>query len=240
MGSKLLVVYLPMNYYGPPASLPCVIGKIRLLDLTERFLRNLEADGPKPYIVGDGHPRAAGNEPIVDEIVRHEGLLWAQRSGSRAAESGDSRRRAFEISALARSERVKDRPDEHHLRLVLQRSPGVDRARRNDDGASGLTAMADAVDLDPDLADLDQRHLLVFMAMPRDRDAGIHPIPKDADARCTLLAARQPPPRYAGAHQDFRQGGMIHDQHCRTITPAMLTGHRGRREEPPVGDYILP
>jgi len=78
MGSKLLVVYLPTNYYGPPAGLAKVIGNIRLLDLTESFLRNREAGGPNPYIVGDGHPSAAGNKLIADEIaryIRREGLL---------------------------------------------------------------------------------------------------------------------------------------------------------------------
>lgn len=78
MGSRLLVVFLPTNYWGPPAGLSRVIGDIRLLDLTESFQRNKEAGGPDPYIVGDGHPSAAGNALIANEIakyIRREGLL---------------------------------------------------------------------------------------------------------------------------------------------------------------------
>lgn len=78
MGAKLLVVYLPTNYYGPPAGLAKIVGNIRLLDLTESFLKNREAGGPNPYIVGDGHPSAAGNKLMADEIakyIRREGLL---------------------------------------------------------------------------------------------------------------------------------------------------------------------
>jgi len=78
MGSQLLVVYLPTNYWGPPAGLARVIGDIRLLDLTESFQRNKEAGGPNPYIVGDGHPSAAGHALIAHEIakyIRREGLL---------------------------------------------------------------------------------------------------------------------------------------------------------------------
>ncbi len=78
MGTQLLVVYLPTNYWGPPAGLAGAIGNIRLLDLTESFKRNKEAGGPNPYIVGDGHPSAAGNALIASEIVkyiRREGLL---------------------------------------------------------------------------------------------------------------------------------------------------------------------
>ncbi len=78
MGSRLLVVYLPTNYWGPPAGLAKVIGDIRLLDLTASFQRNKEAGGPNPYIVGDGHPSAAGNTLIAREIaayIRREGLL---------------------------------------------------------------------------------------------------------------------------------------------------------------------
>ena len=78
MGAQLLVVYLPTNYWGPPAGLARVIGNIRLLDLTESFQRNKEAGGPNPYIVGDGHPSAAGNALIAGEIakyIRREGLL---------------------------------------------------------------------------------------------------------------------------------------------------------------------
>jgi hypothetical protein len=78
MGTQLLVVYLPTNYWGPPKGLARVIGNIRLLDLTEAFQRNKEAGGPNPYIVGDGHPSAAGNALIANEIakyVRREGLL---------------------------------------------------------------------------------------------------------------------------------------------------------------------
>lgn len=78
MGTQLLVVYLPTNYWGPPKGLARVIGNIRLLDLTESFARNKEAGGPNPYIVGDGHPSAAGNALIASEIakyIRREGLL---------------------------------------------------------------------------------------------------------------------------------------------------------------------
>ena len=78
MGSKLLVVYIPTNYYGPPEALPRVIGNIRFLDLTERFKRNKEEGGSNPYIAGDGHPSAAGHALIADEIakyIRREGLL---------------------------------------------------------------------------------------------------------------------------------------------------------------------
>lgn len=78
MGTQLLVVYLPTNYWGPPKGLAGAIGNIRLLDLTESFARNKEAGGPNPYIVGDGHPSAAGNALIASEIVkyvRREGLL---------------------------------------------------------------------------------------------------------------------------------------------------------------------
>lgn len=78
MGSQLLIVYLPTNYWGPPAGLARVVGNIRLLDLTESFQLNKEAGGPNPYIVGDGHPSAAGNALIASEIakyIRREGLL---------------------------------------------------------------------------------------------------------------------------------------------------------------------
>ena len=78
MGSRLLVVYLPTNYWGPPAGLAGAIGNIRLLDLTQSFQRNKEAGGPNPYIVGDGHPSAAGNALIAREVaayIRREGLL---------------------------------------------------------------------------------------------------------------------------------------------------------------------
>lgn len=78
MGTRLLVVYLPTNYWGPPAGLARAIGDIRLLDLTESFQRNKQAGGPNPYIVGDGHPSAAGHALIADEIaryIRREGLL---------------------------------------------------------------------------------------------------------------------------------------------------------------------
>ncbi len=78
MGTQLLIVYLPTNYWAPPAGLARVIGNIRLLDLTESFQRNKEAGGPNPYIVGDGHPSAAGNALIASEIakyIRREGLL---------------------------------------------------------------------------------------------------------------------------------------------------------------------
>jgi hypothetical protein len=81
-GGQLLVVFLPTNYYGPPAALPGIIDKvgggIRYLDLTGAFERNRHEGGPNPYIVGDGHPGVAGHALIADEIaryVRREGLL---------------------------------------------------------------------------------------------------------------------------------------------------------------------
>jgi hypothetical protein len=83
-GAQLLVVFLPTNYYGPPAALPGIIDKvgdgIRFLDLTGAFERNRREGGPNPYIVGDGHPGVAGHALIATEIakyVRGEGLLGA-------------------------------------------------------------------------------------------------------------------------------------------------------------------
>jgi hypothetical protein len=78
IGAQLLVVYIPTNYWGPPAGLARAIGNIRLLDLTESFRRNKEEGGPNLYIVGDGHPSAAAHALIADEIakyVRREKLL---------------------------------------------------------------------------------------------------------------------------------------------------------------------
>jgi len=81
-GSQLLVVFLPTNYYGAPAALPGIIdrvgGSIRYLDLTAAFARNKQAGGPNPYIVGDGHPSAAGHALIAEEIaqyIRREAML---------------------------------------------------------------------------------------------------------------------------------------------------------------------
>lgn len=81
-GAQLLVVFLPTNYYGPPAALPGIIaevgGGIRYLDLTNAFERNRKEGGPNPYIVGDGHPGLAGHALIADEIAKHvrrKGLL---------------------------------------------------------------------------------------------------------------------------------------------------------------------
>ena len=63
-GSQVLVVFIPTNYWGPSPALARMIdeigGKMRFLDLTERFKRNREEGGPNVYIVGDGHPSAAG------------------------------------------------------------------------------------------------------------------------------------------------------------------------------------
>lgn len=80
--SQLVVVFLPTNYYGPPAALPGIVDKvgdgIRFLDLTPAFERNRREGGPNPYIVGDGHPSAAGHALIASEIARYvqrEGLL---------------------------------------------------------------------------------------------------------------------------------------------------------------------
>jgi hypothetical protein len=81
-GARLLVVFLPTNYYGPPAPLPGIIEKvgngIRFLDITPAFERNKKKRGPNPYIVGDGHPSLAGHALIAGEIakyVKQEGLL---------------------------------------------------------------------------------------------------------------------------------------------------------------------
>ena len=74
-GSQLLVVFLPTNYYGPPAALPGIIDKvgggIRYLDLTPAFERNRQEGGPNPYIVGDGHPGVAGHALIAAEIAKY-------------------------------------------------------------------------------------------------------------------------------------------------------------------------
>lgn len=77
IGAKLLVVYLPTNYYSAPEALPRVIGDIDLLDLTEAFQR-ARADGTSLYIVGDGHPNQDAHKLISREIARHvrdKGLL---------------------------------------------------------------------------------------------------------------------------------------------------------------------
>jgi len=81
-GARLLVVFLPTNYYGPPAALSGIIDKVgggvRFLDVTGRFERNKKEGGPNLYIVGDGHPSSAGHALIAHEIagyVRREGLL---------------------------------------------------------------------------------------------------------------------------------------------------------------------
>jgi hypothetical protein len=77
IGAKLLVVYLPTNYYSAPPGLQRVIGDTRLLDLTEAFQRERDK-GTNLYIVGDGHPNQAANELIAREVakyVRDNGLL---------------------------------------------------------------------------------------------------------------------------------------------------------------------
>jgi hypothetical protein len=77
IGAKLLVVYLPTNYYSAPQGLQRVIGDTRLLDLTEAFQRQRDK-GTNLYIVGDGHPNQAAHELISREIakyVRDNGLL---------------------------------------------------------------------------------------------------------------------------------------------------------------------
>ena len=77
IGAKLLVVYLPTNYYSAPEALPRLIGDIRLLDLTQAFQRERDK-GTNLYIVGDGHPNRAAHELISQEIakyVRDNGLL---------------------------------------------------------------------------------------------------------------------------------------------------------------------
>lgn len=82
IGAKLVVVYLPTNYYSAPEALPRVIGDIDLLDLTEAFRRERDA-GANLYIVGDGHPNRAAHELISREIARHvrdKGLLAVTNS----------------------------------------------------------------------------------------------------------------------------------------------------------------
>ena len=77
IGAKLLVVYLPTNYYSAPQGLQRVIGDIRLLDLTEAFQRERDK-GANLYIVGDGHPNQDAHKLISREIakyVRDNGLL---------------------------------------------------------------------------------------------------------------------------------------------------------------------
>lgn len=70
IGAKLLVVYLPTNYYSAPEALPRVIGDIRLLDLTQAFQRERDK-GANLYIVGDGHPNRAAHELIAREIAKY-------------------------------------------------------------------------------------------------------------------------------------------------------------------------
>jgi lysophospholipase L1-like esterase len=77
IGARLLVVYLPTNYYSAPPALQRVIGDIRLLDLTQAFQRERDK-GTNLYIVGDGHPNQAANELIAREVakyIRENGLL---------------------------------------------------------------------------------------------------------------------------------------------------------------------
>lgn len=77
IGAKLLVVYLPTNYYSAPEALARLVGDIRLLDLTQAFQRERDK-GANLYIVGDGHPNRAAHELISQEIakyVRDNGLL---------------------------------------------------------------------------------------------------------------------------------------------------------------------
>ena len=82
MGSQVLVVFIPTNYYEAAPSLPRTIagigGRMRFLDVTPRFKKNREEGGPDPYIFGDGHPNAAAHAMIADEIakyIRREGLF---------------------------------------------------------------------------------------------------------------------------------------------------------------------
>ena len=81
-GSQVLVVFIPTNYWAPSPAMARMIdeigGKMRFLDLTDRFKRNREEGGPNVYIVGDGHPSAAAHAIIAEEIakyVRREKLL---------------------------------------------------------------------------------------------------------------------------------------------------------------------
>jgi hypothetical protein len=80
--SQVLVVFIPTNYWGPSPALARTIheigGKMRFLDLTDRFKRNRDEGGPNVYIVGDGHPSAAAHAIIAEEIakyIRQEKLL---------------------------------------------------------------------------------------------------------------------------------------------------------------------
>ena len=82
VGSQLLVVFIPTNYWAPSSALARMVdeigGTMRFLDLTDRFKRNREEGGPDVYIVGDGHPSAAAHAIIAEEIakyVRREKLL---------------------------------------------------------------------------------------------------------------------------------------------------------------------
>lgn len=71
MGSEFLVVYIPTGFAPAPPELARVIGKSRLLDLTESFLRHKAAGGPPLYVVDDFHPTPAAHVLIADEIARY-------------------------------------------------------------------------------------------------------------------------------------------------------------------------
>ena len=75
MGSQVLVVFIPTNYWEPSSALPRMIaeigGRLRFLDMSEPFKRNKAEGGPGVYIVGDGHPSAAAHAIIADEIARY-------------------------------------------------------------------------------------------------------------------------------------------------------------------------
>lgn len=75
MGTQVLVVFIPTNYWEPSPALPRTIaeigGRMRFLDMSERFKRNKAEGGPNVYIVGDGHPSAAAHALIADEIARY-------------------------------------------------------------------------------------------------------------------------------------------------------------------------
>jgi len=76
MGAKLLVVFIPTNYYPPSTGLVTAIAKakVNFIDTTEDFKR----DAPKAYLPTDAHPSAYGHALIaaaVAKAVRERHLL---------------------------------------------------------------------------------------------------------------------------------------------------------------------
>ncbi len=129
--------------------------------------------------------------------------------------AGGLGRLAVDVGALAGSEGIRGRPDEQDLHLFLKRSPGMDGPGGNNDRLSGPAAMANAIDLDPHLAVLDQHDFLVLVPVPRNGDAGLDPVAQHADVRRSLLVARDPSAGHADAHLDFGQGTVVDQWHQR-------------------------